>query len=243
MNPGGNFDSDSIERKIKALEQESGEAGFWDDRENAEKKLGDLKKLHRRYDPWKELLSKFDDLDTLLELSMEEKDETQAAELEKQLKKIRKRYEELHLLELFQGDFDDGNAFLTIHSGAGGTEACDWTTMLLRMYSRWAENRNFTLETLDLQEAEGGVKSVTLQVNGDYAFGYLKSEIGVHRLVRMSPFDSSGRRHTSFASVYLSPVIEDDIEVDIKPMRFGWIHTGLRGQGGNMLTPPIRRSG
>jgi peptide chain release factor 2 len=126
-------------------------------------------------------------------------------------------YEELNLTELFTGKFDDHDAFLTIHSGAGGTEACDWTAMLLRMYSRWAERRDWSLEMLDLQEAEGGVKSVTLQVNGDYAFGYMKSEIGVHRLVRISPFDSSGRRHTSFASVYVSPIIEDTIEVDIKP--------------------------
>lgn len=217
MNPGGVFDSDSIESRLRELEEASARPDFWEGREEAEKVLGEIKRLNRRIEPWKELLLKMEDLETLFELAREEGDESQEKELEKQLKETKKLYQELHLLELFQGEFDDGNAFLTIHSGAGGTEACDWTAMLLRMYTRWAENRGFSLETLDLQEAEGGVKSVTLQVNGDYVFGYLKSEIGIHRLVRISPFDSSGRRHTSFASVYLSPVIEDTIEIDIKP--------------------------
>jgi peptide chain release factor 2 len=112
---------------------------------------------------------------------------------------------------------DVADSFLTIHSGAGGTEACDWVNMLLRMYTRWTETNGYRTTIIDLQEAEGGVKSVTLQVDGEYAFGYLKGETGIHRLVRISPFDSSGRRHTSFASVYVSPVVEDDIDVDIKP--------------------------
>jgi len=112
---------------------------------------------------------------------------------------------------------DEADAFLTIHSGAGGTEACDWVSMLLRMYTRWAELQEFSVETLDLMEAEGGIKSITLQVKGLYAYGLLKGETGVHRLVRISPFDSGGRRHTSFASVYSSPVLEDDIEIEIRP--------------------------
>lgn len=128
-----------------------------------------------------------------------------------------KKYEKLKILELLNEEFDDSDAFLTIHSGAGGTEACDWVNMLLRMYTRWAEGKDYKLETLDLLEAEGGLKSVTLQVGGTFAHGYLKGETGIHRLVRISPFDSGARRHTSFASVYVSPVIEDDIEVDIRP--------------------------
>ena len=115
------------------------------------------------------------------------------------------------------GTHDSSPCFLDIHAGAGGTEACDWAEMLLRMYARWADKHQLRISTLDLQEAEGGVKSVTLQVDGEWAFGYLKCEAGVHRLVRISPFDSSRRRHTSFASVYASPVIEEDIELDMQP--------------------------
>ena len=126
-------------------------------------------------------------------------------------------FDRLEVMELLGSKFDHNDAFVTIHSGAGGTEACDWVNMLYRMYSRWIERKNFKLQILDLLEAEGGIKSVTLQIKGEYAHGLLKGESGVHRLVRISPFDSSSRRHTSFASVYISPVIEDDIEVDIKP--------------------------
>ncbi len=120
-------------------------------------------------------------------------------------------------MELLNDELDQSDAFITIHSGAGGTEACDWASMLLRMYSRWIERNNLKFETIDLLEAEGGIKSVTLQIKGEYAYGYLKGETGIHRLVRISPFDSGARRHTSFASVYVSHVIDDDVKVDIKP--------------------------
>lgn len=118
---------------------------------------------------------------------------------------------------MFSGKYDQSDAFLTIHSGAGGTEACDWVSMLYRMYTRWCETNEYKYELIDMLEAEGGIKSVTIQVSGKYAYGYLHGESGIHRLVRISPFDSSSRRHTSFASVYCSPVIEDDIDVDVKP--------------------------
>ncbi len=126
-------------------------------------------------------------------------------------------YGELKVLELLGGDNDSSSAFLTIHSGAGGTEACDWVSMLYRMYTRWSERHGYTVEILDILEAEGGIKSVTVQVNGAYAYGYLKAETGIHRLVRISPFDSNARRHTSFASVFCFPVLDDTIDVDIKP--------------------------
>jgi peptide chain release factor 2 len=158
-----------------------------------------------------------EDLEALYVLGTEEEDPSVRAEIEAGLEESRKRYEKLRLLELLNDEFDESSAFLTIHSGAGGTEACDWVAMLLRMYTRWIEGRNYKAEVIDIQEAEGGIKSVTLQVDGPFAFGYLKAETGIHRLVRISPFDSASRRHTSFASVYASPVIEDDIEVDIKP--------------------------
>ncbi|ADK81044.1 peptide chain release factor 2 [Sediminispirochaeta smaragdinae DSM 11293] len=219
-------------QEIKVLEAESGSPEFWEDRERAEKRLGELKRLHKRLDPWKDLLSSFEDLETLFELAAEEQDESQEHDIKRQLDEVGDTYRGLNLTEMFQGEFDGSNAFLTIHSGAGGTEACDWTAMLLRMYTRWAERREFSVQTLDLLEAEGGVKSVTLQINGDFVFGYLKSEIGVHRLVRISPFDSSGRRHTSFASVYISPVIDDDIEVDIKPEELRIDTYRAQGAGG-----------
>ena len=121
------------------------------------------------------------------------------------------------MLELLSGENDPASAFVTIHSGAGGTEACDWVQMLLRMYTRWSERHGYQVDIIDLLEAEGGIKSVTIQVNGDYAYGYLKAESGVHRLVRISPFDSNARRHTSFASAFVFPVLDDTIDVDIKP--------------------------
>jgi peptide chain release factor 2 len=139
------------------------------------------------------------------------------ADIEKNLAAYKNSYSELRILELLSGEIDGNPVFLTIHSGAGGTEACDWTGMLLRMYTRWIERKGFKVEMLDLLEAEGGIKSVTLQVSGDYAYGCLKGETGIHRLVRISPFDANARRHTSFASVYASPVIDDEIEVDIRP--------------------------
>lgn len=150
-------------------------------------------------------------------MAQEEGDESLAADIEGSLRDYERRYEKLRIVEMMSDKYDNNPVFLTIHSGAGGTEACDWVQMLFRMYSRWADVRDYKLETLDMQEAEGGMKSVTMQIDGPYAYGYLKGETGIHRLVRISPFDSNARRHTSFASVFVSPVIEDDIEVDIRP--------------------------
>ncbi|MDR2663674.1 MAG: peptide chain release factor 2, partial [Treponema sp.] len=126
------------------------------------------------------------------------------------------RFEKQNLVELMSGEVDRNGCFLTIHSGAGGTEACDWAGMLYRMYLRWAERRGFSVEEVDMLEAEGGIKSATCKIEGDYAYGYLKGESGVHRLVRISPFDANARRHTSFASVYAFPILDDSIEVDIR---------------------------
>ena len=158
-----------------------------------------------------------EDLETLFELAAELKDESQCPEIEAALKELNARFLKLNILELMSGEVDQNGCFLTIHSGAGGTEACDWSGMLYRMYLRWAERRGFTLEEEDRLEAEGGIKSATVRIDGDYAYGYLKGESGVHRLVRISPFDSNARRHTSFASVYVYPVLDDSIEVDIRP--------------------------
>ncbi len=158
-----------------------------------------------------------EELRELLLLAVEEADESLEAEINKGLDALINKYNKLEVIELLGEKFDANSAFITIHSGAGGTEACDWVNMLYRMYSRWMEREDFKYQILDLLEAEGGIKSVTVQVTGRFAYGYLKGESGVHRLVRISPFDSSSRRHTTFASVFISPVIDDDIEVDIKP--------------------------
>ena len=179
--------------------------------------MTELKRKRERLEPWEDLLQQAEDLGELYELAVEEGDPSLEGEIRESLEKQRKLFDRLQVKEMLADEHDTADAFLTIHSGAGGTEACDWVSMLYRMYSRWTESNGYKTSVLDIQEAEGGIKSVTMQVDGEYAFGYLKGETGIHRLVRISPFDSSGRRHTSFASVYVSPVIEDDIDVEVKP--------------------------
>lgn len=176
----------------------------------------DIKFLKNKIIPWQNLISEIQDLEALYELAEEDTESNLEQELKTLLEKSRETYEKLSILNLLSGEVDKNSAFLTIHSGAGGTEACDWAQMLFRMYSRWAERRGFKIDIVDMLEAEGGIKSVTAQISGDYAYGYLKSEVGVHRLVRISPFDSNAKRHTSFASVYVFPVLDDSIEVDIR---------------------------
>ncbi|MCK5736476.1 MAG: peptide chain release factor 2, partial [Spirochaetaceae bacterium] len=152
----------------------------------------------------------------LLSLAEEADDESMEGEVSEVFESVSQTYEKLRTLQLLGERTDSASAFVTIHSGAGGTESCDWAAMLYRMYGRWVEHRGFGVTLLDMQEAEGGIKSVDIQVDGAYAHGLLKGEGGIHRLVRISPFDSAGRRHTSFASVYVSPVFDDDIEVEVK---------------------------
>jgi peptide chain release factor 2 len=176
-----------------------------------------LKPLKKRYDSWKELAEGVDDALALLELAVEAKDEEQAAEVEQALATLKDQYEKLNVFELMSGEVDANDCFLSIHAGAGGTEACDWAGMLYRMYLRWAERRGFAAEVEDTLEADAGVKSVTIKISGSFVYGSLKGESGVHRLVRISPFDANSRRHTSFASVYVFPVLDDSIEVEIKP--------------------------
>ena len=199
------------------METAIGASDFWNDSAAAEKVMSDFKALKTRFEPWKDLVAKAGDLVTLHELAAAENDESLAAEIEAELADYEARFEKMSVVELMSGEMDRSGCFLTIHAGAGGTEACDWASMLYRMYYRWAERRGFKYEIVDILEAEGGLKSVTLQIEGEYVFGYLKGESGVHRLVRISPFDSAARRHTSFASVYAFPVIDDSIEVDIRP--------------------------
>jgi peptide chain release factor 2 len=214
---GGNFDTAELKNQAVELEKESGDPNFWNDRENAEQKLAQLKRLKNKFEPWEKLVQDLSDVKELFELAVEEKDESLESEIQEQLNKIKDIFANLNSLELLSEETDVLSAFITIHSGAGGTEACDWTSMLYRMYSRWIERKNYKITVMDTVDAEGGIKSISFQVDGDYSYGYLKGEGGIHRLVRISPFDSNARRHTSFASVYVSPVIDDSINVDIKP--------------------------
>jgi peptide chain release factor 2 len=219
--PGGVFEKPvkgaSFAERIAELEEKTGREDFWNDTAAAEKTMAELKSLKNRYDPWVGLREEIDDLETLYELACEAGDESESGNLAGGLRDISARYEKQNILELMGGEVDRNGCFLTVHSGAGGTEACDWSQMLYRMYLRWAERRGFSLEEVDRLEAEGGVKSATCKIEGDYAYGYLKGESGVHRLVRISPFDANARRHTSFASVYIFPVIDDSIDVEIRP--------------------------
>lgn len=191
---------------------------FWDDQESAQKILQQLNNLKSKVDNFTSLDKMYDDLQTLIELCAEANDPELEQELLDETKSFKKRLEKTKLETLLSGKYDSKNAILSLHAGAGGTEAQDWVGMLLRMYTRWAEGKGYKVSTLDILPGdEAGVKSVTILVEGMNAYGYLKSEKGVHRLVRISPFDAAGRRHTSFASADVMPEIDDDIEVDIKP--------------------------
>ncbi len=191
---------------------------IWNEREKAQEVTREIKRIKSIVEPWVEAKRQVDELCELYSLALAEGEEELEAEIISTLRELTEKVDALEKLSLFSGEHDSANAYLTIHSGAGGTEACDWVSMLLRMYLRWAENHHYKTETVDiLPGEEAGIKSVTVYVKGKYAYGYLKTEIGIHRLVRISPFDSNKRRHTSFASVFCSPEVADDIVIDIDP--------------------------
>ena len=218
MRWGIHFEIAKLESQIEELEKESAKEGFWDDLENSQKVLQKTKQLKDKVAAFNALKSEWEDLSTLIELAIDEDDESLLPEIEESFNTLTKNLEKMRLDTLLSGKYDANNAIISIHPGAGGTEAQDWAQMLLRMYQRWGERRGFTVETLDfLAGDEAGVKSVTIQLSGANAYGYAKCEKGVHRLVRISPFDASGRRHTSFASVDVMPEIDENIEVNINP--------------------------
>ena len=206
----------SLQKELSRLEKKSLEPEFWDNQKNSQKVFTKMKSIQKKVDNYEKLC---DELNTLLELNslLElELDENLKQELLKNSKELEKRINKLSVETLFSGKYDINNAIITMHPGAGGTESQDWVQMLYRMYSKWAISNDFNIKELDyLDGDEAGIKSVTFLVSGENAYGYLKSEMGVHRLVRISPFDSGGRRHTSFASVEVLPEIDDDIEIDI----------------------------
>jgi len=193
------------------------EPDFWNDLEKSQSYSKRLKNLKELLDEYNSLVSEWEDLNALVELGIEEQDESLEEEVKNSIYSLRNKIEELKIKTLLNGPYDENNAILSIHAGSGGTEAQDWAEMLFRMYTRWASDKGFEVETLDyLDGDEAGIKSVTIMVKGDYAYGYLKAEAGVHRLVRISPFDAAGRRHTSFALVEVLPEINEDLEVDIR---------------------------
>jgi len=193
--------------------------------------MAQIRRLKGRVEPWRKLLADIDDLDAMFELATESGDAGDEAEVQAMYEAAKTSFEKLNILNLLSGEVDQNDAFLTIHAGAGGTEACDWALMLSRMYLRWAERHGYKVEVMDELEAEGGIKSITMQVSGDFVYGYLKGENGIHRLVRISPFDANARRHTSFASVYVYPVLDDTIDVEIKPedLRIDTYRAGGKG--------------
>lgn len=218
LRSGGIFDFEGKRDKLAELELELSEAGLWDDPERAQQLNKERSQLDRIVSVLSTLEENLTDLAELAELTAQDNDASSLDLIAEDLAKLESELAALEFRRMFQGKMDSANAFLEIQSGSGGTEAQDWAEMLLRMYLRWAEKKGFSTEITELSPGEiAGIKGATVQILGDFAFGWLRTETGVHRLVRKSPFDSGNRRHTSFASVFVSPEIEDDIEIDIKP--------------------------
>lgn len=235
------FDLPEIAKKIEYLNLKTEESEFWNDQQSAQKVLKELKILRQKKNEYEHLKDNLDDILIMFELI--EEGETMD-ELPQTIKVFGKELEKFKLETLLSGDYDSNNAIISLHPGAGGTESQDWTEMLLRMYTRWAEQEGFKVKTIDLQPGDvAGVKSATLLVEGINAYGYLKTERGVHRLVRISPFDSSGRRHTSFASLDVIPEVDDSVEIEINPddIRVDTFRaSGAGGQHVNKTSSAIR---
>jgi len=212
------LDLEAARRELEMLESESASEGFWDDLEKSQKATRRMNTLRSKLEHQDRREREWDDLMTLCEMGNEMEDDSLLPELEEGFAKLEAEMEEARLSTLLTGEYDSSNVILTIHPGAGGTEAQDWAQMLYRMYTRWAERHGFTYTILDYQDGdEAGIKSAAIRIEGDNAYGYLKSEHGVHRLVRVSPFDANARRQTSFAAVEITPELDDSVEVDIRP--------------------------
>lgn len=243
MNYGGHFDPEKRKENIKRLEKEMSSPNFWDDKKHSEEVITNLNNEKKVLEEVQNLLEETKDYLEMAKVT-EIVDEDSIKWLENESKTLNKKIEEEETLILLNGEYDKNDAVLEIHSGAGGTEACDWADMLYRMYSRYTEKKNYKLEVIDKQMGlEAGIKSITLIIKGLYAYGYLKNEKGIHRLVRISPFDSGARRHTSFASVSVTPVIDDTVKVDIneKDLKIDVFHSsGAGGQSVNTTDSAVR---
>ncbi len=216
MNFGGIFDLKSQEEQLKSLQKESLDPSFWNDKENASTILRNISQLESNIKLWADLKQRHSDISVLFEFA--ESGENQDEDIISEIKAYEDIIQDLELKLILGEGQDMQDAIITIHPGAGGTESQDWADMLFRMYSRWIERKGFKKSIMDYQPGdEAGIKDITIEVNGDYAYGLLKAEAGIHRLVRISPFDSNSRRHTSFASVFVYPSVNEDIEIDINP--------------------------
>ena len=238
------LDLENKERRITELDKSMEEPGFWDDPERSTKTVRGAKNLKDTVDGYKHLEQQYEDIQVMIEMGYEENDPAMIPEIQEMLDEFVKELERLRTKTLLSGEYDGCNAILKLNAGAGGTEAMDWCSMLYRMYQRWADKKGFTTEVLDFLDGdEAGLKSITLQVNGENAYGYLKSEKGVHRLVRISPFNAAGKRQTSFVSCDVMPDIEEDLDVEINPddLRIDtYRSSGAGGQHINKTSSAIR---
>ena len=235
---------ESAAREVDFLEAQSASDGFWDNPENSQRVLQKLKQLKNKLESQEKRRASWEDMMVLCEMGNEEEDESLLPELEEEYNALIQSVESAKLQTLLTGEYDASNAILAFHAGAGGTEAQDWAQMLIRMYTRWAERNGYKLTVLDMQPGdEAGIKSAAFRVEGDYAYGYLKSEKGVHRLVRISPFDAAARRHTSFTAVDVMPELPDDVEVEINmdDVRVDYFRaSGAGGQHVNKTSSAVR---
>ena len=241
---GAAYDLERSKEEIEELENRASEPGFWDDMEKSQKVLQRTKALKDKVEGFANLTTQYEDLLTLCELALEMEDDSMLEELETGFAAFSEELDSRKLATLLTGEYDRNNAILSFHAGAGGTEAQDWCEMLYRMYTRWSERHGFTYTILDYLEGEdAGLKSASILIEGENAYGFLKSESGVHRLVRVSPFDSSGRRHTSFSAVEVMPEIDDDTTVEIRPEEIKmdvFRSSGAGGQHINKTSSAVR---
>ena len=238
------LDLESKANRIDELNHLMAEPGFWDDPEKSQKQSRELGDLKGDVETYNTLEGQFNDIFDLIDMANDENDESMIAEIKSEYESFKEAYERIRIKTLLSEEYDTDNAILRLNAGAGGTESCDWCSMLFRMYSRWAERHGFTVEVLDsLDGDEAGLKSATFQINGENAYGYLKAEKGVHRLVRISPFNAQGKRMTSFASVFVSPLVDDTIEVYVDPAKLSWDtfrSSGAGGQNVNKVESGVR---
>lgn len=239
------FDIENSKERILELQEKAAEPGFWDDPEKSQPVLKETRTLEGHIEKYEKITSAFDDIEVMIEMAAEEEDSEEiVAEIEQEIGALGKNIEDLTLASLLTGEYDKSNAILNFHAGAGGTEAQDWTEMLFRMYTRWGELHGFNVKTLDyLEGGDAGLKSASIIVEGENAYGYLKSESGVHRLVRVSPFDASGSRHTSFSAIDVMPEMDDSINVEINPADIEmqvYRSSGAGGQHINKTSSAVR---